>query len=289
MSTEREPSGGNLSEWLEWGTDQLSFLEKREARLECEQILEALLGISRSELYLAPRPRPLLFAPYSEWVRVRKRHTPLAYLLGKTPFWEDEFRVEGGVFIPRPETETLIEAFLETSGFAKEDRFSFLDLGTGSGNIAVTIARVFPNSRGLATDLSEKALALARKNARGLGASEQIQFIQADGLQAFGPGTFDVIFSNPPYVAFRDLASLEPEVHEEPHLALAGGEEGLDFYQKIFQGLGCLRVGGSLWVEIGWGARERVQAFFKKKFRGVRVSRDLNQIERVVSGIDFCG
>lgn len=291
MKTEaRSRRSAGLIPWLEWGTQELGFLGEREAREECEQILEALFGVSRVELYLALNPEPLLYPQYSQLVRARKKRTPLAYLLGKAPFWDEAFKVEKGIFIPRPETETLVETFLKGGGFSKDESFHFLDLGTGSGNIAVILARLFPRSHGAATDLSFKALRVAEQNAACFGVAKRLFFLQADGLSAFEKGMFDVIFSNPPYVASREWETLEPEVHEEPRLALDGGEEGLEFYGKILRELRCLKPGGSLWVEIGWGQAPSVQSLFEKKgFRETHVFNDLNHTERIVSGKGFCG
>ena len=276
--------------WLEWGACELAFLGKQEAIRECEQALETLFGISRSELYLTAPSDPIAFSQFSEWVRARKERTPSAYLLRGVHFWDDGLEVEEGVFIPRPETEVLIESFFSASGLRKPDAFKFLDLGTGTGNIAVTMAKLFPNSRGAAVDLSRKALAVARRNARRLGVSDRLQFVQADGLPAFGKEIFDCVLSNPPYIASRDWPTLEPEVRREPRLALDGGEEGLDFYRKIFRQIDCLKCGGSLWVEIGWGERAQVQKLFEAaNFHGIRIFKDFNQIERVICGIKFNG
>ena len=265
---------------------ELTFLGEREARRECEQILETLGGISRTELYLGTSLSSLLFSRFSQGIEKRKNRFPLAYFLGKAFFWEDEFEVEEGVFIPRSETEILIESFLKQSGFQPLDGFHFLDLGTGSGNIAATMAKLFPKAHGTASDLSEKALRVAKRNANRLGVGERIKGIRADGLKSFAPESFDAILSNPPYIASPDWAGLEPEVHREPRLALDGGKEGLDFYQKIMRELAGLKRGGSLWVEIGWGQCEAVQSLFEKKgFRSVRIFKDFNGIERVVTGI----
>jgi release factor glutamine methyltransferase len=278
------------SDWLDWGIGELGFLEEAEARRECEVMLETLLGVSRAEVYLASEFDPQFLPQLSAWVQARKQRVPLAYLLGKAPFWDDEFEVEEGVLIPRPETETLIEAFLNVGGFNRSDRFRFLDLGTGSGNIAVTIAKLFPQSQGLGSDLSGKALAVAKRNAERLGASERMSWIQGDGLGSFEKERFDVIFSNPPYVASQDIEQLAPEVKQEPRLALDGGEDGLDFYRRIFRDLTCLSRGGSLWVEIGEGQRLAVQSLFdKERFRNRVTFQDLLGIHRVVGGIGWNG
>jgi len=278
-----------LHEWLEWGADELEFLGEREARRECELVLEHLLGVSRAELYLKKDLKPSLFSRFSERIRARRKRRPLAYVLGKAYFWENELAVGEGVFIPRPETESLIEAFLDSAEYSRKGEFRFLDLGTGSGNIAVTLAKLFPRSRGVASDLSWKALIVARCNAEDSGVEGQLDFLRAEEICAFGKAAFDVIFSNPPYVSSEDIESLEPEVRKEPRLALEGGKRGLDFYKKILRGLGCLKRGGSLWLEMGWNQAEAVNSLFGNLFSETKVSKDLEGKERIFSGIGFHG
>ena len=292
MKVEKIPPGAphkkqDLLEWLEWGIRELSFLGEGEAREECEQALEVVFGISRSELYLGGITPRVPLSNFSEWVQARKDRIPSAYLLGQTLFWDETLETEPGVFIPRPETEILIEAFLKTSGFSRESAFQFMDWGTGSGNIAVTVARLFPKAKGVAVDLSERALKLARRNAEKKGVGQRLHWIRADGLSAFRPATtFDVIVSNPPYIASGDWEGLQPEVRLEPRTALDGGKEGLDFYRRIFNEVARLKPGGSLWFEIGWGQKEAVQRFFElNRFKAIRSFKDLNQIDRVMRGV----
>jgi len=280
----------NLSSWLNWGVGELAFLEAEEARRECEEMLQCVSGMSRAELYLSGQRDPEVFLQFSKWVEARKNRIPLAYLLGKAHFWQDEFEIEEGVFIPRPETEILVEAFLKNGGFARDSEFRFLDLGTGSGNIAVTIAKIFRRARGAASDICEKALRLSARNARRLGVEGRIDFVRAYKLSGFYCQAFDVIFSNPPYVASGDFERLEPEVLAEPSLALNGGERGTDFYEMIFQDLSCLKQGGSLWMEIGWNQCEPVKRIFQDGgFNEIRIFKDLNQIDRVVAGSNRSG
>ena len=274
-----------ISDCLLWGQSELSFLDERQALTECEEIIGALLGVSRPEFYLTDRMGPFQFSQFSKLIEGRKRRIPLAYLLGRAYFWEDSFRVKEGVLIPRPETEGLIENFLKYGGFSRNDSFQFLDLGTGSGVIAITLAKCFPKASGVATDFSEEALEVAEDNVEHLKVSRQIQFIQADTLSAFAPASFDVIFSNPPYISREDLNSLEPEVQKEPLLALDGGETGLNFYTRILNDLSCLKKEGSLWLELGWGQKEPVEALMKEAgFSCLQIFKDLNQIERIISG-----
>ncbi len=287
--SERVPSE-SLGRWVEWGAGELAFLDSREARLECEVILETLLGLTRSELYLARERNPSDFPRFSEFIQARKKRVPLAYLLKRSPFWEDVLEVEVGVFTPRPETEILIESFVKEGGFSSDTPFRFLDLGTGSGAIAVTVAKLFSRAEGVASDLSGEALVVALKNAKRLGVTDRMEWIQGNGQSIFQMKSFDVIFSNPPYIPSSEWEGLEEEVRREPRLALDGGKDGLDFYHQIMNELSCLRPGGSLWLEIGWGQAERVKSLFEKKgFEQISVFKDLNGIERVVGALGFHG
>lgn len=290
MTLEKGAGRNLLFRWLEWGSRELGFLSGREAWRECELLLEDLLGLStRAELYLTEEINPSLFLQFYRRIQIRKGRRPLAYILGKAYFWAYELRVEEGVFIPRPETESLIESFLNSGECSQGGEFRFLDLGTGSGNIAITLARLFPRSKGVASDLSSKSLGVAKENAKRFGVSERLEFIQADGLQAFGESAFDTIFSNPPYVSLHELECLEPELHQEPRLALEGGGEGLDFYRKILEGLSALKEGGSLWVEIDCTRAENISSLLGGVFRMTKVFKDLEGKDRVVSARGFYG
>ncbi len=274
---------------IEWAQKELSFLSPEEAQEECEIIFSTLAGVSRPEIYFKTDFGPDLFQEFSRLIEERKKRFPLAYLLKRVSFWDDELEIEEGVLIPRSETEILIGAFHQLSGFSSKDSFSFLDWGSGSGNIAVTIAKLFPGSKGIGLDLSAEAVSLGRKNAERLGVSNRLEWLEADGFQIFGDREFDVIFSNPPYIKTEDCKRLQPEVLKEPRLALDGGEDGLHFYRMIFKNLRCLKPNGSLWVEMGWDQSEAVQSFFKGNFQHVNVFKDFNQIERIVGGLGFHG
>lgn len=278
----------DFPQWLRWGMRELTFLDEREARHECEEIFTSLLGVSRAELYLSSPEDPHFFPRFSHYIQARKNRIPLAYLLKKAYFWEDEWEVGEGVFIPRPETETLVEGFLNSSGFFQSSAFHFLDLGTGTGIIAGTIAKLFPHSRGIASDISQKALTVAGNNAERLGVIQQLQLVKQDGMAGFEAGSFNVILSNPPYVP--SFEKLEPEVLQEPKEALDGGEDGVNFYRRIFENLSCLKSGGSLWLEVGWDQSNLIQSFFKANhFKRIEIFKDLNGINRVVAGMDWNG
>lgn len=288
MANNRLAEAKDVRWWVQWAQKELPSLSAEEVQEECEVILSSLAGVSRSALYFQPDLNPGLFQEFSRLVGERKKRIPLAYLLKRATFWDDELEIEEGVLIPRPETEVLIEAFIQSSGLSSKDSFRFLDFGSGSGNIAVTITKLFTHSRGMGLDPSSQALSLGKRNAERLGVADRLEWIKANGFINFGE-KFDALFSNPPYIRKRDCDALDAEVLKEPRLALDGGEDGLHFYRMILGNLHCLKRGGSLWLEIGWDQSEAVQSLFKGNFQNVKVFKDFNQIERIIGGIHFNG
>jgi release factor glutamine methyltransferase len=217
----------------------------------------------------------------------RRDGEPIAYLTGVREFWGLPLIVSPAVLIPRPETETLVELALARLLVDRDARV--LDLGTGSGAIALALARERPRVTVLATDLSPDALAVARGNARRLDIAN-VEFAQADWYANFPPAwhgkAFDLIASNPPYVASQDPHLTNGDVRFEPASALASGVDGLAALRRIIDGARPhLAPGGSLVVEHGFDQSERVQALFAAAgFAERAVARDLAGIPRVVAG-----
>lgn len=204
---------------------------------------------------------------------------PLAHILGLRPFFRHEFRVTSAVLDPRPETETLVEAAL---GAPFE---TVLDLGTGSGCILLSLLAARPEARGVGTDLSAPALKVARENAARLGLMERFDMIEADWFNGVS-GPFDLIVSNPPYIARHEMPRLAPELGFEPRMALTDEADGLTAYRAITQGAPAHLVpGGRLMVEIGWQQGPAVvQLFEAAEFDHVAILPDLDGRDRVVRG-----
>lgn len=237
---------------LKWTSGYLAERGIDSGRLDAELLLADLLQLDRVGLYLN-FDRPLTaeeLASYRERVGRRARREPLQYILGRTEFWSLSFRVGPAVLVPRPDTEVLVEEAL--ARVATEARI--LDVGTGSGAIAVALAHELADARVTAVDISAEALAVAAQNARDNGLAERIAFIRAD-LHALPEGQYDLVVANPPYIAEGEFAGLMPEVRDyEPQLALAGGADGLDAYRALArQAPRLLTAGGWLLVEIGAG------------------------------------
>jgi release factor glutamine methyltransferase len=264
------------------------YLEKNgveDARLNAEHLLAHALGKKkRLDLYLE-FDRPLSEtdrAPLRDLVRQRGLGTPLQHLLGTAEFHGREFKSDARALIPRPETEQLVELALSTLNGQLST--NILDVGTGSGVIAITLALARPDASVTALDASPDALALARENAAALGAT--VTFVEGDLLPS-EPVTFDLIVANLPYIPSGEIAALSREVQRDPLAALDGGQDGLDLVRRLIeQGAQRLAPGGSMFLEIGHDQAARVAELFATHgYRDVATHRDYPGVERFVSAI----
>lgn len=255
-------------------------------RLEAEILLAHTLDVERLHLYLTP-DKPLTLeerARFRDFVKERRSGVPLQYIIGEVSFYGLRFQVGREALIPRSETEELIERALSLA--PREQPIQCLDLGTGSGVIAVCLARFLPRATLTATDISEAALAMARRNAEMNGVADRIHFRRSDWFEDV-EGCFDLVVSNPPYVERAALAGLASEITEhEPHVALDGGRDGTGCIAALADGLSThLRAGGVVVIEIGDGQGARVVALFEQGgLADVSVERDLSGRERFVVG-----
>lgn len=279
-----------IRETLTAGTELLSAAGIESARLDAEVLLRHALSIDKTELYVRLDFR--LDGDHQRAFRSlllrRARHEPIAYIIGRQEFWSLDFNVTPDVLIPRPETERLVESALATAAdFPADLPMRILDVGTGSGALAVSLAKEMPKAQILASDLSLTALAVARGNAARHRVAERVNFIGGDLFEGIATGRFTVIVSNPPYVRRAELATLAPEVNFwEPHLALDGGADGLDYYRRIAdQAYSYLVAGGALLVEIGSDMAEQVAKLFtaRSQYAPARVVRDYAGRDRVVA------
>ena len=207
----------------------------------------------------------------------RAAREPLQYILGETEFMGLTFHVEPGVLIPRADTEILVEKALELM----RPGACVLDIGTGSGAIAISLAKLGKSARVTAVDVSDKALEIARKNAESNGVN--VEFIKSDCFSALNGRKYDMIVSNPPYISDDEMRGLMPEVKLEPELALFGGADGLDFYRRISrEAPGYLNEGGWLLFEIGWLQKDAVSALVQTEIGEPFALRDYGQNWRVV-------
>lgn len=213
-------------------------------------------------------------------------YTPIQYIIGKTEFFGLDFVVNEGVFIPRPETEILVETAIDLIYELRVTGYELriLDLCTGSGNIAIALTKNIPDCKIVASDVCDEALEVAAANARLKGASGRIEFVKGDLFENL-EGKFDMIASNPPYVARYEFDGLEKEVLMEPRIALDGGEDGLDFYRGIAKDVSrYLKKNGYLIMEIGYGQCPAIKDIIEVegKIKILRIIKDHNDIDRVI-------
>ena len=273
---------------LVWTTGHFEKKGIDSPRLTAEVLLAHVLGCDRVRLFM-DLDRPLAKEELQQFralIERRLQGEPSQYLTGKREFYGRTFSVDPRVLIPRPETELLVEAALRE--VPKDAPARLLDVCTGSGCIAITLAAERPQAQVWATDLSPDALAIARGNAERLGVLERVTFLQGDLLAPLpsDASPFDVIVSNPPYIATGAIAGLSAEVRKEPRLALDGGADGLDLVRGIVaKARAFLRPGGQLALEIGEEQGAAVKGLLEASgFEDVRVEKDLARLDRLVLG-----
>ena len=272
---------------LDWTSKRFTEAGIGGARLEAQLLLAQVLQCTRIQLYTA-FDKPLgevELAAYRALIKRRLAGEPVAYLLGDHEFWGLPLYVDASVLIPRPDTETVIEvAKALLPELARPRRV--LDLCTGSGAIALALAKELPEATVIATDLSPEAVAIARRNAERNGLAGRVEIRQGDLFAPVAGEQFDLIASNPPYIESALIPTLSAEVRREPVLALDGGADGLVFYDRITAAvLAYLAPGGVLVVEHGYDQAEPVAARFRAAgLEDVALVHDLGKNPRVTSG-----
>lgn len=264
-----DTSDWTIGKLLDWTRAHFDSRGVEEPRLCAEILLAKALACRRIDLYAQydRRPDEAQRAAFRAMVKAAAEHRPIAYLVGKKEFYSLEFDVTPDVLIPRPETEIIVEKALAFAANCPGDRVTVWDVGTGSGCIAVTIAKREPRAQVVATDISEPALAVARSNAAKHGVAERVMFTVADLLEQASGGSgeaFDLITANLPYVATADAKSLPKMVRDnEPATALFAGADGLGLFRRMApQAAPRLRPGGLLLLEIGMGQAEAVTRLY---------------------------
>ena len=262
-----------LEQFSQAGIDEISDFDW----ICCE-----ITGKKRSELGFIKEFTDVELAAISKAIEKRLKHIPLGYIFGKTNFYGRDFIVSPDVLIPRLDTEILIEKIIEDIK-TRENSVSVLDIGTGSGAIAITLNKE-TGVKTVAVDVSKKALEIAKKNAKLNNA--YVDFVCSDLFDAINDLRVDIIVSNPPYIETSVIAGLMPEVKDnEPILALDGGEDGLDFYRKIInQAPNHLNKKGKLYFEIGYNQGELVSNLMKKDFKNIQIIKDYSGNDRIVVG-----
>jgi release factor glutamine methyltransferase len=256
--------------------------------IDARLLLEAAADATRADIVGDPyrEVAPEQAARLEDYLARRIRREPVSHIVGRKGFWKIMLQVTPDVLTPRPDTETVVEYVLRD--FPEHAPWRVLDLGVGSGAILLAILAERPAAKGLGVDVSEEALAVARENAANLGLAGRVALLRGDWTQGLAADSFDLVVSNPPYIADPVLATLEPEVRDhEPRLALSGGPDGLDAYRTLApEILRVLRPGGRFAVEIGYDQRQAVEALFRQAGAAEVVTlRDLGDQDRVVAGL----
>lgn len=253
-----------VSEVLRAATERLAQSGMIESRREAVSLLAFVLG--RDRTYLFAHPEYTLNADelrsYEDVVNRRSSHEPFQYIVGKQEFYGFDFKVNGDVLIPRPETEILVETAIERLSDREKPRL--LEIGIGSGCISISLLKTQPAATAVGVDISKSALQVARENAAAHGVEDRIELVSSDVYLSLGPERFDAILANPPYVPSNDIEGLQPEVRLfEPHVALTDGRDGLTIIRQIIEGAPQHLVhDGFLLIEFGFGQSESVKSMY---------------------------
>jgi len=272
----------DVNKVLKEGQDILkkSNIDIREVRL----LLALAMNLDLSNLISKKECNIEEYKKFIEYVSKRANHTPFAYLSGKKEFMKLSFNVTPAVLIPREETEILVEKVIELSKSLNKDKIKILDICTGSGIIAISLAKYIKKSKVVAVDISMDALKVAIENAKLNNVN--VEFIQSDLFTNINYHDFDIIVSNPPYISKSEILNLQEEVKKEPIIALDGGEDGLNFYKNIsFFAKDYLLEKGFLFFEIGYNQGDLVkEILLKNEFKNIMILKDLSNNNRVVIG-----
>lgn len=277
---------------LDWTRGFLAEKRIDEPRLSAELLLAHALACRKIDLYtrFEQRPAPPQVAAFRELVRRAAAQEPIAYLVGHKEFYSIDLLVSPAVLIPRPETELLVEAAVMHCRAAGHERCDVLDLGTGSGCVAIAVARLVPGAAVVATDVSPDALDVARRNVERLALAERVRLAVADGpdlpAELRPAAGFDLILCNPPYIAEPHRAALPANVRDyEPALALFGGADGLSLIRRLAAGAGALLApSGRLLLEVADGQADAVAALFTETgWRHERTTPDAAGIPRMLA------
>ena len=274
-----------LREWLDRGEAQLlSGPHPDRARRDSETLLLHLVGKNRAWLlaHLADDFAGCTAIRYASLLDSRHEGEPIQYITGESEFYGLPFRVTSDVLVPRPETEQLVEKVIELAPLFRKPRI--VDVGTGSGAIAIALAHEWPKAAVTAIDISEPALTVARDNAARAGFADRIRFLRGDLLSPVIGEQFEFVVSNPPYVSIADRAFLAVEVRDhEPDVALFAGEDGLDIYRRLIPAaVSALSPGGYIALEIGHGQQSDIHRLLANAgFKNIQFASDLQGIPRV--------
>jgi release factor glutamine methyltransferase len=273
--------------------DRLKDVKIDQPAIDARLLLEVAADVTRTDIITDPYRvlTDVQMATLNDFLERRAAREPVSHIIGRKGFWKILLQVNKNVLTPRPETEVIVDEVLKA--FPEESAsFNMLDLGVGSGTILLAVLAERPAAKGLGIDVSEEALAVARENAANLGLMGRVALLRGDWTSGLGNDGFDLVVSNPPYIATHVIETLEPEVRDhEPRLALDGGPDGLDAYRLLAgEILRVLKPGAMFAVEIGYDQSAAVEALFREAgAQNVRTIKDLSVNDRVVTGTKPAG
>ena len=274
---------------IKWAETELKRSDIRCARGDAEALFMDSFSVQREDIYLMRdfKPSGYRLNLFKRYIKLRVSRYPLQYILKNTEFMGLPFALEEGVFIRRPETELLVEKVLEDIRSRHKKMTNILEIGTGCGNIAISLTKNVTDCKIIASDISDKALRVATRNARFHGVKKNIKFVKSDffiKIPHIFYNYFDIIVSNPPYVRRIEIGGLEPELWYEDVTTLSGGEDGLYFYRRILNdGTRYLKKGGIFALEIGYNQAGDIKNVIKNddRFSKTTFFKDYNGYDRV--------
>jgi len=279
----------NIKELLNRSDQFLAERGVESSRLDAEVLMADLLDMERINLYVK-YDYPLKsneIDSYRQMIKKRAQRIPVAYITEKKEFMSLEFKVAEGVLIPRPETENLVEQVIEYCRQNELQQPQIIDVGTGSGAIAVSLAHYLSDAKVVGVDLSPQALKIACQNMEKHELSQRMSILKSDLLAEFIKREIkgiDIIVSNPPYISESEMEDLPPEVKKEPKTALEAGKDGLDYYRRLLpEAEKVLKNGGKIFLEIGYSQAEAVTNLFSENWSEVEIKKDYSENDRIVS------
>lgn len=279
----------NIKELLNRSDQFLAQRGIESSRLDAEVLMAELLDMERINLYVK-YDYPLKNSEinnYRQMIKKRAQRIPVAYIIEKKEFMSLEFKVKEGVLIPRPDTEILTEAVIKYCDQNELKSPEIIDVGTGSGAIAVSLAHYIEKAKVVGLDISPTALKVAQHNMKKHELSQRMSILKSDLLTEFIKREItgvDIVVSNPPYISEAEMEELSPELKKEPKTALKAGEDGLDFYRRLIpQAEKVIKNGGKIFLEIAYQQAEAVQALFGDNWTEIKVEKDYSDHDRLVS------
>lgn len=283
-----KPADGAATLLTVWKSAQAKLKAGRidSPAIDARLLLEAAADASRMDILTDPYRviTEQQQAAYETMVERRLKREPVSRIIGKKGFWKIILNVTPDVLSPRPDTETIMD--IAMLAFTPQERFTAIDLGTGSGAILLALLTERTGATGVGTDISSEALAVAKENAANLDLNDRATFLRTEWAAGFGDASFDLVMSNPPYIPTDHIVGLDPEVRDhDPHLALDGGPDGLQAYRDLAPEIKrILKPLGVFAVEIGWDQGPQVKALFEAVgFTDVKIIKDLGERDRVVT------